>query len=138
MFDGKTLGPVVAFPESYVESDTNPARVFVIQASFIKGGILLDAAAQHNFIDGGGLFQCLQLFAKAMRGEPFSDFELEQGNRDRRTLIPLLGPNEPLLDHSHLKCPPATLGPSSAAPHVRAPAAWPGAHCLIGAGVIYE
>ncbi|KAL4972116.1 transferase family-domain-containing protein [Aspergillus desertorum] len=124
MFDGKTLGPVVAFPESYVESDTNPARVFVIQANFIKGGLLLDAAAQHNFIDGGGLFQCMQLFAKAMRGEPFSDFELEQGNRDRRTLIPLLGPNEPMLDHSHLKCPPATEGPSSTAPSVRAPAAW--------------
>ncbi|KAL3461906.1 transferase family-domain-containing protein [Aspergillus heterothallicus] len=123
MFDGKTLGPVVAFPESYQESDEDPARVFVIQASFIKGGILLDAAAQHNFIDGGGLFQCMQLFAKALRGEPFSDVEVEQGNRDRRTLIPLLRPDEPMLDHSHLKCAPATAS-SSNPPPARAPAAW--------------
>ncbi|KAL2871254.1 putative trichothecene 3-O-acetyltransferase [Aspergillus lucknowensis] len=126
MLDGKLLGPVVAFPESYQESDEDPARVFVIQASFIRGGILLDAAAQHNFIDGGGLFQCMQLFAKALRGETFSDVEVEQGNRDRRSLIPLLGPGEPMLDHSHLRCPPATAGPSSSSDSLppRAPAAW--------------
>ncbi|KAL2810515.1 transferase family-domain-containing protein [Aspergillus granulosus] len=123
MFDGKALGPVIAFPESYQESDEDPARVFVLQASFIKGGILLDAAAQHNFIDGGGLFQCMQLFAKALRGETFSDVEVEQGNRDRRTLIPLLGPGEPMLDHSHLRCPP-TAASSSNPPPPRAPAAW--------------
>ncbi|KAE8148523.1 transferase family-domain-containing protein [Aspergillus avenaceus] len=122
MFNGQALGPVIAFPESYEESDTRPARVFVIQANFIKGGLLLDAAAHHNFIDGGGLFQCVQLFAKALRGEPFSDLELEQGNRDRRTLIPLLDPHEPLLDHSHLRCPPASATPSSRP--ARAPAAW--------------
>ncbi|OJJ06470.1 hypothetical protein ASPVEDRAFT_32767 [Aspergillus versicolor CBS 583.65] len=124
LFDGDALAPVVAFPESYEESDTKPARVFVIQANFIKGGILLDAAAQHNFIDGGGLFQCMQLFATALRGEPFSDQQVQQGNRDRRTLIPLLGPHEPMLDHSHLKCPSALTTPIRARHSGRAPAAW--------------
>ncbi|KAK4697079.1 hypothetical protein P7C71_g943, partial [Lecanoromycetidae sp. Uapishka_2] len=106
LLDGKTLGPVKAFPETYEETESDPAPVIVIQANFIKGGLLLDAAAQHNFIDGGGLFQCLRLFAKAMRGEDFSNIEIEQGNRDRRNLIALLNGNEPLLDHSHLRCPP--------------------------------
>ena len=125
MLDGKILGPVKAFPETYEETESDPAPVLVIQANFIHGGLLLDAATQHNFIDGGGLFQCMRLFAKAMRGEEFLDEEIQQGNRDRRNLIPLLGPNEPLLDHSHLKRPPvsgaggqqqtSTVSPSPAA-----------------------
>ena len=114
MLDGSILGPVKAFPETYQESEADPAPVLVIQANFIKGGLLLDAAAQHNFIDGGGLFHSLRLFAKALRGEPFSPVELEQGNRDRRTIIPLLKSDEPLLDHSHLICPP--IPPSNGVP----------------------
>ena len=102
MLDGSILGPVKAFPETYEESPSNPAPVLIIQANYIKGGLLLDAAAQHNFVDGSGLFQAMRLFAKALRGESFTATELEQGNRDRRNLIPLLGADEPLLDHSHL------------------------------------
>ncbi|ERF72995.1 hypothetical protein EPUS_08852 [Endocarpon pusillum Z07020] len=126
LFDGKILGPVKAFPEIYEESESEPAPVLVIQANFIQGGILLDAAAQHNFIDGGGLFQCMRLFAKAIRGEEFSDFETQQGNRDRRSLIPLLGPNEPMLDHSHLRRPPLSEYPSQQQSPTtsRPPAAW--------------
>ena len=124
--DGKILGPVTAFPETYRESESNPAPVFVIQANFIQGGLLLDAAAQHNFIDGGGLFQCMRLFAKAMRGEDFSDLEIQQGNRDRRKIIPLLGSNEPMLDHSHLKRAPLSENRSLQQSHMasRPLAAW--------------
>ena len=106
MLDGKILGPVKAFPEIYKESQSDPAPVIAIQANFIKGGLLLDTATQHNLIDGSGLFQSMRLFAKAMRGDEFSDLEIQQGNRDRRNMIPLLGPNELPLDHSHLRCPP--------------------------------
>ncbi|KAI4289514.1 MAG: hypothetical protein L6R35_001210 [Caloplaca aegaea] len=126
MLEGKILGAVVAFPETYEESESDPAPVLVIQANLVHGGLLLDAATQHNFIDGGGLFQCMRLFAKAMRGERFSDFEIQQGNRDRRNLIPLLGPDEPLLDHSHLKRPPILENEKQqqSPPIPRAPAAW--------------
>ena len=106
LLDGKTLAPVKAFPETYKDSESDPAPVIAIQANFIQGGLLLDAAVQHNFIDGSGLFQCMRLLAKAMRGEEFSALEIQQGNRDRRNLIPLLSPNEPMLDHSHLRRPP--------------------------------
>ncbi|KAI4151185.1 MAG: hypothetical protein LQ341_000957 [Variospora aurantia] len=117
MLQGKILGAVVAFPETYEESESDPAPVLVIQANLVHGGLLLDAATQHNFIDGGGLFQCMRLFAKAMRGERFSDFEIQQGNRDRRNLIPLLG---------HLKRPPILENENQqqSPPIPRAPAAW--------------
>ncbi|PYI35704.1 putative trichothecene 3-O-acetyltransferase [Aspergillus indologenus CBS 114.80] len=120
MLPVSALGPVVSFPERYEDSSIEPARVFMMQANFIEGGLLLDLAAQHNFIDGGGLFQCARLLAKAMRNEPFTATELSQGNRDRRTIIPLLHPSEPMLDHSHLRRPriPKPL------PTPRAPASW--------------
>jgi hypothetical protein len=73
MLDGKILAPCVAFPEIHAEStESEPAGVLAIQANFIQGGLLLDAATQHNFIDGSGLFQCMQLLANAMRREEFS------------------------------------------------------------------
>ncbi|UKZ67822.1 uncharacterized protein TrAtP1_008981 [Trichoderma atroviride] len=102
MLDGSLVAPVVAFPQSYEESDLKPAPVISFQANFVKGGLLLDFAAQHNTMDLSGMCQCLHLLAEAMRGDEFSALELEQGNRDRRHVVPLLRPEEPLLDHSHM------------------------------------
>lgn len=102
MLDGSLIAPVVAFPQSYEESDLKPAPVISFQANFVNGGLLLDFAAQHNTMDMSGMCQCLHLLAAAMRGDEFSALELEQGNRDRRHLVPLLRPEEPLLDHSHM------------------------------------
>ncbi|EPE28677.1 hypothetical protein GLAREA_09798 [Glarea lozoyensis ATCC 20868] len=127
MLDGKVLAPCVAFPEIHAEStESDPACVIAIQANYIQGGLLLDAATQHNFIDGNGLFQCLRLLAKAMCGQKFSNAEIEQGNRDRRTLIPLLRPNEGMLDHSHLKRQPlpATSRPTQSPTKPAESAAW--------------
>ncbi|KAM0449562.1 hypothetical protein ACHAO4_007584 [Trichoderma viride] len=112
MLDGSLIAPVVAFPQSYEESDLKPAPVISFQANFVKGGLLLDFAAQHNTMDLSGMCQCLHLLAKAMRGDEFSALELEQGNRDRRYLVPLLHPEEPLLEHSHMIRRPNSL-PSS-------------------------
>lgn len=110
MLDGGILGPVPAFPHIYDDAELDPAPVFTLQANLVQGGLLLDAAAQHNFIDGGGLLRLLELLAGAMRGEPFSAAALEHGNRDRSTLIPLLGRDEPMLDHSHLLREPLATG----------------------------
>jgi hypothetical protein len=102
LLDGSILATLPAFPQIYSDTELNPAPVFSLQVNIIYGGILLDAAAQHNVIDGGGVFRILDLLAKALRGEPFSDDEKKHGNRDRSNLIPLLLPEEPMLDHSHL------------------------------------
>ena len=99
---GSALASCVAFPQTYQEPE---GRVLIIQLSFIKGGLLLDCAAQHNFIDMTGIEQCLRLLATAMRGERFPAYALRQADRDRRNLIPLLGPDEPMLNHRSLRRP---------------------------------
>ncbi|PKY00459.1 hypothetical protein P168DRAFT_243913 [Aspergillus campestris IBT 28561] len=106
MFPGSLLATRRAFPERYVESDEDPAPVIEIQANLVEGGLLLNIAAQHNIIDGNGIFQVANLLSTLFRHETIHPLELDEANRDRRVLIPLLGPDEPLLDHSELR-PPA-------------------------------
>ena len=111
MFDSHVLAPYRAFPEGYQDSEDDPAPAALFQANFIKGGLLLNLAVQHNLIDGGGLFQLLKLLATAMRGEEFPEKAVQQGNRDRRKIIPLLGEDEKMLDFSHLRLPPPSQRP---------------------------
>lgn len=103
MLDGQVLASLPAFPQSYEDSESDPAPVVLLQANFVQGGLLLDICAQHNFMDGGGLLHLLGLLATALRGEDFSRLVIEQGNRDRRNIIPLLRADEPMLDHSHFR-----------------------------------
>ncbi|EAW07078.1 putative trichothecene biosynthesis acetyltransferase [Aspergillus clavatus NRRL 1] len=103
LLDGKVLAPRTAFPESYQESDEEPAPVLVFQVNLVEGGILVDCAAQHNIIDMTGIEQCFVLLATAMRGEAFPLHAIEQGNRDRRSIVPLLRDGKPRLDHSQFK-----------------------------------
>ena len=99
MLDGDILAPRKGLPSSYGKEE-EPAPVFIIQANFVKNGLILTFAAQHNIMDMNGQGHLITLFAKALRGEPFTQTELTEGNRDRRNLIPLLGPDEPLQDLS--------------------------------------
>jgi trichothecene 3-O-acetyltransferase len=105
MLDSKLLTPVPAFPELFEDSEEDPAYVVRLQASFIEGGVILDFVKQHNMADAGGHFGFVRLMSMAMRGEAFPDSLLEQVNRDRRDLFQLLGPDEPMLDHSHHRRP---------------------------------
>ncbi|RAL11874.1 FAD/NAD(P)-binding domain-containing protein [Aspergillus homomorphus CBS 101889] len=97
--------PRVAFPEPYPDDDdeTNPAPVLDFQANWIEGGLALVIAAQHNIIDGNGMFQIVNLLAYSLRHEPFPEQAVREGNIDRRSLIPLLNDDEPMDDHSELK-----------------------------------
>ncbi|KAE8356275.1 transferase family-domain-containing protein [Aspergillus coremiiformis] len=122
MLPGHLLSPRKAFPESYQETDDDPAPVLDFQANIIRGGLLLDLAAQHNIIDGTGIFQIINLFATALRGDQFPVFQIHEGNRDRRSLIRLLGPNERLLDHSELK--PSVIIKAAPPPELLAPYKW--------------
>ena len=106
MLDGSLLAPRKAFPESYQETEADPAPVLALQANFIQGGLLLDCAAQHNFIDMSGIEQLYNLLAAALNEEPFSPDAIVQGNVDRRNLIPLLQSDEAIKDHSNFKRPP--------------------------------
>ncbi|KAF3055675.1 Trichothecene 3-O-acetyltransferase [Daldinia childiae] len=117
MLNGDILGPRAAFPDSYQETEEDPAPVIAFQANLIKGGLLLDCAAQHNFIDMSGIEQCYNLLATGMGDVPFSYEAVKQGNIDRRNLLPLLRPGELMNDHSHFnKPPPSDPSPSLAEP----------------------
>ncbi|KAL9112780.1 MAG: hypothetical protein Q9227_003083 [Pyrenula ochraceoflavens] len=112
MLDGSVMGPHRAvFPESYQDSVVDPAWVMKVQASFIQGGLLVDMVAQHNILDLGGIEQCFNLLATAMRGEPFPVEAIAQANMDRRTVVDLLQQNESLKDHSNFYRPDLTALP---------------------------
>lgn len=77
--------------------------VFLVQANFITGGLLLTFSAQHGSMDMAGQVQVIHLLAKACRNEPFTISELSIGNMDRKNIIPLFddytqdpGVNHPL------------------------------------------
>ena len=112
MLDGSILAPRKAFPESYQETEADPAPVLALQANFIQGGLLLDCAAQHNFVDMSGIEQCYNLLAAAMNDEPFSPDAIAQGNVDRRNLVALLQSDEPMKNHSQFKRPPPSDRPA--------------------------
>lgn len=113
MLEGSILAPRKAFPEIYQDTEEDPAPVVVFQANFIKGGLLLDCAAQHNFVDMSGIEQCYNLFAAGMNEESFSSIAIAQGNLDRRCLVPLLQPDEPMKDISQFRRPPPSDNPAS-------------------------
>ena len=123
MFDGKILCPFPGFPLSYDESEMGPAPVVGIQANFIKGGLLLNFSNQHNVMDATGLFMFIMLLAAAMRGEEVPERVIEQANRDRKRVVALLGPEEPIRDHSHLRRPPPSQTPPPVAAS-QSPASW--------------
>jgi hypothetical protein len=64
--------------------------VFLLQANFITGGLLLTFAGQHQTMDMTGQGQIIHLLSKACRNEPFTDDELSSGNLTRENLIPFL------------------------------------------------
>ncbi|KAJ5910074.1 hypothetical protein N7504_004717 [Penicillium tannophilum] len=105
MIDGNLIAPYPGFPASYQDSPENPAPIIAIQANFVQGGLLLNFSAQHNIIDASGMMQVIQLFATAMRGDEFAPSTVEEGNRDRTKVIPLIAPGDPIRDHSYLKLP---------------------------------
>jgi hypothetical protein len=117
MLDGDILAPRKAFPESYQETEADPAPVLAFQANLIQGGLLLDCAAQHNYIDMSGIEQCYNLLAAVMAGETLPADAIAQANLDRRNLVPLLQSNETMEDHSQFKRPgPSDFPPPPAEP----------------------
>ncbi|PSR81489.1 hypothetical protein BD289DRAFT_439022 [Coniella lustricola] len=117
------LIPVPAFPQRMeVDSDDQPAHVVRVQVNFIPRGVIIDFAIAHNVADAGGHFGLVKLIACAMRGEEFPRPMIEAANKDRRNVITLLHPDEPLLDHSRhyrrclsIKAPLAPEAPSDPA-----------------------
>jgi trichothecene 3-O-acetyltransferase len=90
MLDKYIIAPRKTLPGSSDEPAFDSAPVFLLQANFITGGLLLTFVAQHNTMNMTGQAQVINLFSKACRNEQFTSEELSSGNLDRRNLIPLL------------------------------------------------
>lgn len=117
VLDGGILAVQRGLPDGYDEAE-EPAPVLIIQANIIEGGVILVFQGNHNTMDMNGMGQIICLYAKALRCEPFTDIEIEQGNRDRRHVVKLLGPNDEKVDISKylVKPTPANISPEKLPP----------------------
>lgn len=115
MLDGDILCPVKGMGYQYEAGTELP--VFIAQANFVEGGILLCVASMHNALDMNGQGTVLKMFAAAGRGEEYDLKLLAAGNREADTIVPLLKPGEPSANHD-VMLRPSTL---NAAPRPQSP-----------------
>ena len=114
MLPGKILTPWPSLPLPHGLSP--PLPVIAAQANFIRGGLLLNMSMHHVAIDGAGLVQVMRLLSAVLNGREIPPAELEQANRDRRRVVPLIPRGEPVKDHRHLRRPPGYAPPLSTSP----------------------
>lgn len=88
MLDESIFAPRMTIPTP--EEQKQPWPVVATQATFIKGGLVLTFAAQHNVMDMMGQAAFMRLLSKACNGETPSEQELNIGNQPRTNLLPLL------------------------------------------------
>jgi trichothecene 3-O-acetyltransferase len=92
--------------------DDAPADVFLLQANFINGGLLLTVLGQHNVMDMTGQVRVMHLLSKACSGEQFTSEDTASGKIDGN-VIPLLDDScapEPEVTHQIAK--PASSPPA--------------------------
>ncbi|EAW07659.1 putative trichothecene 3-O-acetyltransferase [Aspergillus clavatus NRRL 1] len=88
MLDESVVAPRKTVPLPSEPFDSDP--VFLVQATFIPGGLLLTFVGHHMAMDMTGQGHLIRLFSKACRNEPFTNEELSYGNLARDKIIPLL------------------------------------------------
>ncbi|KAL8733010.1 MAG: hypothetical protein Q9166_002408 [cf. Caloplaca sp. 2 TL-2023] len=97
MLDATVLAPMKGLPEHYGNSDVTP--VFIVQANFIPGGLILCFAGMHSAMDATGLGQVVKMFATLCRGEAISAEDLNIANVDRAQLPVTLQPGQARMEH---------------------------------------
>ena len=89
MLDETLIAPIRTIPTQ--SGKTLPQwPVFVAQATFIRGGLLLTFLGHHQTMDGIGQSQVISLFSKACRGIPFTESDITDGNLPRQNIVPFL------------------------------------------------
>ncbi|KAL8727073.1 MAG: hypothetical protein Q9181_005832 [Wetmoreana brouardii] len=72
MLNEVVIAPCKTIPRSSDDLVSGSALVFLLQANFISGGLLLTFNGQHQAMDMVGQARIIQLFSKACRKEPFT------------------------------------------------------------------
>lgn len=90
MLDEGVFAPRNTLPGTSGEVVPETLPVFLVQATFIAGGLVLTFLSEHNTMDMTGQGQVMHLLSKACRNVPFTPDELAVGNLARDNLVPLL------------------------------------------------
>ncbi|PLB45990.1 putative trichothecene 3-O-acetyltransferase [Aspergillus steynii IBT 23096] len=106
MLDESILAPISTLPAETEFLDGRP--VFMVQATFIAGGLILTFSGEHRSMDITGQNQIIHLLSKACANDPFSPDELSVGNMPRSNIIPLLNDPDSHLPTSQPPHPPAS------------------------------
>ncbi|KUI69404.1 Trichothecene 3-O-acetyltransferase [Cytospora mali] len=85
---------------------SGPVPIIAMQANFISGGLILTISCHHNIMDATAIFQFIRLLTVVMKNGEIMPPELDQANRDRRGVIPLIPRGEPVKNFSHLRRAP--------------------------------
>lgn len=88
MLDESVVAPRKTIPLPDEPNDSDP--VFIVQATFITGGLLLAFVGHHMAMDMTGQGHLMRLLSKACHNELFSEQELSTVNLARHNLIPVL------------------------------------------------
>ena len=115
-FPFRMLDENVIAPRNTLPGGPNEEKspVFLLQANFLTGGLVLTIVGAHPAMDMTGQGQLIDLLSKACRGEEFTSEELKFGNLPRHDLVPLLDDDYtpgPEVEHQIVK--PATSDPPS-------------------------
>jgi hypothetical protein len=81
---------IIAPQKTLPGATSGPRPVFLLQASFIAGGLVLTFVAAHSAMDMTGQGQIMSLLSKACHGAEFTREELDTGVLRGRNGIPLL------------------------------------------------
>ncbi|KAM0250213.1 hypothetical protein ACHAQJ_008706 [Trichoderma viride] len=91
MLNESVIAPRNTFPAAdAINGHDSGSPVFLLQANFIVGGLVLTFLGQHQTMDIMGQGQIMHLLSKACHDESFTSDELSSGNLERQTVIPLL------------------------------------------------
>lgn len=113
-------------PRNTLPDGSHPdAPVFLVQATFIAGGLILTFVGQHNVMDMTGQGEIISLFSKACHGQNFTDEELSAGSVAREDLVPLLEksyqPGEELKYYIAKQAPSKAISDETEQPSVQLP-----------------
>ncbi|KAL8868204.1 MAG: hypothetical protein Q9174_005142 [Haloplaca sp. 1 TL-2023] len=104
MLDDSVTAPMKGFPDRCTDADVTPT--FLIQANFIRGGLILCFSGMHSAMDATGLGQLIQIFAMLCRNEKPSAKRLEEANPDRSQLPVFLKPGQSAMSHPEVAAKP--------------------------------
>ncbi|KAF2973097.1 hypothetical protein GQX73_g679 [Xylaria multiplex] len=105
---------IVAPRKTNYGPDEPVAEVFQLQATIIKGGLVLTFLGQHQAMDGTGQAQVISLFSKACGNKAFAQEELKIGNLTPEDRVQLLDDSwtaGPELEYNIIKQEASQPGP---------------------------